>query len=376
MRNFDSSRLLLSVIMISFLLLLGSAVAKALRPIYFVEMGATHMQLGLLMALPSLVMLLFRVPAIAVSYRLGRWRMMISSIGLSVFSTTLFAFARDPIWFIPIVSAIALAWAVFSAIAVEYVSSLSTSTTRGGIMGLYYTSHAAALFVGPFIASILTVFLSLRQLFLVSAVFPVVSLAVFLLIVKPSEVADYELNLNGRNSSVKKISGSFSRIFRNSNFVSACITMIAWSISVGIFSTVYPIFAGADLELSPSLISLLFTFMGVTNVFIRIPSGRLSDKIGRRKPFILAYAIAIVVFILLAFVRNYSLLIIVMVFYGVGWGMRIAPSVALVSESVKDEDRPIVDKDGAINLLTTYGWGANRFRPFFERGRLSRARET
>ena len=73
----------------------------ALRPLYFVEVGANPMQLGLIMAVPSMVSLLTRVPAITLANRLGRWRMMFFSISLSVITTSLFAFVRDPLLFSP-----------------------------------------------------------------------------------------------------------------------------------------------------------------------------------------------------------------------------------------------------------------------------------
>jgi AAHS family 4-hydroxybenzoate transporter-like MFS transporter len=74
---------------------------------------------------------------------------------------------------------------------------------------------------------------------------------------------------------------------------------------------------------------------------IRMPAGRLSDRIGRKKPFVIAYLIAMAAFVLFAYVRNYVSIIPVMVLFGLGWGIRIAPSMALVSENVEDEDRPL-----------------------------------
>jgi DHA1 family multidrug resistance protein-like MFS transporter len=341
MKLFKGPKLLLSVIGVSFLLILSSAVTNALRPLYFVEVGATPLQLGLIMALPSAVSLLIRIPASTLSGKLGRWRMMFFSLVLSVITTALFAFVHDPVWFFPLVCIAALTWAVFSPIAVEYVSSQSTSTTRGSMMGLYFTSIGAALFVGPLISSVLTLFLGLRQLFLVCTVFPILSLVMFLLMIKPSEIAGYGMrDVEIEESSIKN-GGSFSRIFRVKNFSSLCVTRIAYSLSMGVFSTVYPVYAEASLGLTPSLISLLFTFRGVTNVFFRLPSGRLSDRIGRRKPYILAYSIVIVMYVLLAYVKSFHILLFVMALFGVGWGVRIAPSMALASESVEDEDRPL-----------------------------------
>jgi MFS family permease len=101
------------------------------------------------------------------------------------------------------------------------------------------------------------------------------------------------------------------------------------------------VYAEAGLGFSASAISILFSFRGITNVLVRMPAGRLSDKIGRRKPFIAAYTLAILIFTLLAYVRSFGLLIVVMALYGIAWGMRVAPSTALASESVADDDRPL-----------------------------------
>jgi DHA1 family multidrug resistance protein-like MFS transporter len=342
MKSLANRRLMLSVITVSFLLILSSAVTRALRPLYFVEVGANPMQLGLIMAVPSMVSLLIRVPASTLANRLGRWRMMLFSISLSVVTTSLFAFVRDPALFFPLVGVAALTWAVYSPVAVEYVSSQSTAATRGGTMGLYFTSIAAALFVGPLIASVLTVFFNLRQLFLLSVIFPVTSLAVFLMKTRPSDLEGVSGNTGVLTEEPQvSIGGSLSRILRNRNFASMCIARIAFSFSMGVFSTIFPVFASEGLGLTASAISLLFTFRGVTNMVIRIPAGRLSDRIGRRKPFIIAYAIVISAYAILAYTKNFGLLAITMALFGVGWGMRIAPSMALVSESVGDEDRTL-----------------------------------
>jgi len=339
MKSPAGHRLLLSVIIVSFLLILSSAVTMALRPLYFVEVGANQMQLGLIMAVPSMVSLLTRVPASTLANRLGRWRMMLFAISLSVITTSLFAFVRDPVLFFPLVGAAALTWAVYSPVAVEYVSSQSTATTRGGTMGLYFTSIAAALFVGPLIASVLTVVFSLRQLFLFSVIFPVASLVVFFMMTRPSDLEGVSGDKGVVGEEPPVSIGSLSRILRNRNFASMCIARIAFSFSMGVFSIVYPVFASEGLGLTASTISLLFAFRGVTNMVIRTPAGRLSDRVGRRKPFIIAYAIVISAYAILAYVENFGLVVITMALFGVGWGMRIAPAMALVSESVGDEDR-------------------------------------
>lgn len=338
MKSLRHSRALLSIIFVSFIYLLGPAVTRALRPLYFVEVGADPVQLGLLMAVPAIASIFTRVPSSAVSRRLGRWRMMLLTLTLMIVSTALFAFVQDPVWFFPLVALGAFSWAAFSPLAVEIVLDQSTPGTRGGTMGLYFTSIGAAMFVGPLISSVLTMVMDLRQLFLVTTVIPVAALVVFLRVIKPGEIGE-KREEGGSEGGLDR--GSIMRILKIRNFASLSVARIAYAFSMGIFSTIYPVYAVGSLGLTPSLISLLFTFRGVTNVMVRMPAGRLSDRIGRRKPFIFAMALAAVVYALLGTVGSFGPLIVVMSLFGISWGMRIAPAMALVSDSVLDVDRPL-----------------------------------
>ncbi len=334
------SRLLYTVIGISFLSIMAPAFTGALRPLYIVEVGADLVQLALIMALPSFVSLLTRVPASALSGRVGRWRMMVISLVISALTTVAFAFVRDPVWFYPVVAIAALSWAIFSPITVEFVSSRATAETQGSMMGLYFTTIAAPMFLGPFLSSFVTLYLDLRTLFLVSAVFPIVALGAFLLMVKQDDMAISGPRDKGE-AERPAFWRSIVRILRVRNFAVLCISRVSFALSMGIFNTAYSVFAESTLGLTPSLTSLLFTSRGVTNVLTRMPAGRLSDRIGRRKPFIAAYLLVIVSFVLLSYSRRFEILLVALALYGVGWGVRIAPSMALAIESVSDEDRPI-----------------------------------
>jgi MFS family permease len=350
MKSSRYSRALLSIIFVSFSYLLGSAATKALRPLYFVEVGADPVQLGLLMAVPAIVSIFTRVPSSVVSRRLGRWRMMLFTLTLMIVSTALFAFIRDPVWFFPLVALGAFSWAAFSPVAVELALDQSTPSTRGDTMGLYFTSIGAAMFVGPLISSVLTTMMNLRQLFLVTTVLPVAALVVFLTVIKPGDVEESR----GGGSEGGLGGGSIMRIFRVRNFAALSVARIAFALSMGIFSTIYPVYASGSLGFSPSLISLLFTFRGVTNVLVRMPAGKLSDRIGRRRPFIFALVVAAGVYALLGTVGSFWPLVVVMSLFGVAWGMRIAPAMALVSDSVLDVDRPLA----LVLFMTMFDIGA------------------
>lgn len=337
----SDKKLLYIVIGASLLLMLGTAVTRPLLPLFIVKVGATSVQLGFIMALPRIVSAFTRLPVSAISERIGKRRLVLFALALSVLSTALYAFIYNPLLFFPVVSLAAMSWSITSPIAMTIVSNQSTPDNRGVIMGLYYTSIAAALFAGPLIGSFLTLFMDLRKLFLISAAFPLIAFVCFSLLVKPTMLGD---DTNQEEREVVEENRTFRdviKLFKNRNVLALCYARIAISISMAVFSTLFPIYAEETIGLTASLISLLFSIRGVTNMLIRMPSGRLSDKVGRRKPYITAYATLVIVFFILSRVASFELLIVGMILYGFGWGMRIAPSTALLTESVPPHTRSI-----------------------------------
>jgi len=89
---------------------------------------------------------------------------------------------------------------------------------------------------------------------------------------------------------------------------------------VAIYATLFSIYAQERLMLSASLISILFTARGGMNALVRIPTGKLSDKIGRKKPLIIAYLLYALPFLVDSLTANYIFLFLAMASYGAGWG--------------------------------------------------------
>jgi len=294
-----------------------------------------------------------RIPASALSDRLGRWRLSLFSIVLSLASSGLFAFVYNTLLFYPLVSISALSWAVFSPISLVIISDRSTQSTRGAVMGIYFSSIAAALLAGPLLCSFLTLFIGYRELFLLSTFFPAIALILFLLKTSRSEMEPDPKEAFPREERVVGTWKSIVGILRIRNVASMCFAQAAFALSFGVFSTLFSIYAERSLGFSASLIALLFSFRALTNLLIRLPAGRISDRIGRRRPVILSHAIIVAVFALMPFVRDLTAMALLIALYGIGWGMRVAPDSTLVSESVSSRDRTLA----LATLMTMFDLG-------------------
>jgi MFS family permease len=121
-----------------------------------------------------------------------------------------------------------------------------------------------------------------------------------------------------------------------------------FSITVAIFAAVFPIFSDNVLLFTASTVSFLFMVRGVSNAFMRLPAGHLSDKIGGRTPVVISCVILAIAYYLFSEMQSLFAFMGIMALYGIAWGLRVAPETALISELTRSEDSGLV-----IALLQT-----------------------
>lgn len=104
-----------------------------------------------------------------------------------------------------------------------------------------------------------------------------------------------------------------------------------------------PAFLALTLSASPFAIGLIEGFAESVASILKLFSGYLSDKFGRRKlPVFLGYSLAAVVRPLLAFVTSWQQVLVVRMADRIGKGIRGAPRDALLAASVAKEKRGLV----------------------------------
>ena len=93
------SRLIFGIVVITFLFNFGNMMFRSVLPNYIVEVGATPIQLGMIMALPAINRTITLIPASTLHKKLGKRNLILFSLILSMSSTIFFAFIYDPILF-------------------------------------------------------------------------------------------------------------------------------------------------------------------------------------------------------------------------------------------------------------------------------------
>lgn len=127
---------------------------------------------------------------------------------------------------------------------------------------------------------------------------------------------------------------------RSRPLVLACITtatftdLVAYSVSV----PVLPDFA-TRFDASPTMVGLLFASFGVTLLFLSIPMGALSDRIGRKGPMIFGLALLAVSTLGFAYARSLPMLFAARLVQGAADGITWVVGFAMIADLYGDDER-------------------------------------
>ncbi|HID17591.1 TPA: MFS transporter, partial [Candidatus Bathyarchaeota archaeon] len=274
-------------------------------PIYAVELGASITQVGLIMATLSLTLIFTRVP-LGILWRGVEPKVsMAFSYGAQLASLLLYFLAPNPVWLFPTMVLLGLGLASFGPLATSTALNLAAEGTRGETAGKFYTSIALAMLSGPFLTAGLLKFLSYKQVFLSLLAFPLAGLA---------SLTKLGGLRRGAGGAVKRFAAA------SRNLLFALLATVSFFVATGVFDTLFPVYATSALLFSPATVSLLFGVRGGLNALARVPSGKLSDRVGRRKPLILAYLLAFLALLSLLKAGSPGPLFLSMALYGCAWG--------------------------------------------------------
>jgi len=333
----------------SFLFQLSRFTTQPIFTLYVLEMGASLLQLGFILSIQSILMVVVRIPFTIVAERIGKNRMLVIAFIIQATAPLLYAFAPDPTWFYIIPFYQIIASGSFNQIAMATASNMAPAKRQGDALGRYMTFMSMGMFVGPLITSFLVAFISYRQLYLVTALFPAVGLALFLRYMPKEEVMSQTLaDPEGEKTSTVD---TLRVILRNRNVLVLTLIRTTYSMSNTVFTSLFALYAVERLGFTPSMASLLFSVVGFSNAFIKFPAGRLADRLGAKMVLMASFSTLILVFVSLAYLRGFVPILVSLVLFGACWGTRAVTEWTTLANTVTAETKAM-----AMSYLSSI-WG-------------------
>ncbi len=269
-------------------------------PLFLRELGGGAAMMGATQFSFAMAAILSRPLAGWVSDRMGRRPGLI--LGSAIFTTSmvLYCFVRDlrALLFLRAFHGTGIAF--FTTAFTAFVSDIAPPERRGEIIGLAGIPAPLSLLIAPLAGDLLAMGSNFPRLFLASAGFGALSLALTLLLPE---------TLKG--------SGDAEAPFSASAIAIPVLLTGAAGVSYGAIISFLPVFL-AERNLGPA--GLFFSLLSLVFLPSLFFGGKLSDSAGRGRVVIPATALAALSMASLAFIRSRPLLAFSAIAYGLGYG--------------------------------------------------------
>jgi MFS family permease len=253
---------------------LGYGVVSPVLPAFARTFGVSMSAVTFAITMFSVMRLCFAPPSGLLVQRFGERPIYLFGLLIGSVSTAACAFVQN-YWELLVFRAIGgIGSTMFFISALGLMIRISPPDARGRVAGLFASSFLIGLVAGPLMGS-LTAGLGLRAPFLIYGVVTLLT----------AVVVSYNLRRSTLSAPAEQTHAEVTvgTALRNRAYRAALVSNFAtgWSV-FGLRMAVVPLFISDVLGRGPSAIGLTLALFAVGNVAVVLPSGYLSDRIGRR----------------------------------------------------------------------------------------------
>jgi DHA1 family multidrug resistance protein-like MFS transporter len=306
---------ILNLALVSGFVILGLSIISPVLPDYAKSFNIPVELVGWAVAAFAAARLVMDIPAGVLADRFGRKRNMIFGLTLIIVSSIAAGTAESYLWLVFARIAEGLGSALYVTAATTWVAQVSAGEYRGRYMSLYTGLLFAGTAFGPTIGGYVAAHFGLPAPFFAYAVFAFVGLMATLPLKEPVDTAE----TTRANVSMKDVPGVLS----NGPFMLVNLSVLAlFFLRSGVRSTLVPLYASENLGLAHDRIGLLLTVAAIVTAALTFPSGRLSDRVGRKRPIMACLFLSAVAVLLIPLQHGLASLAGVMAFYGLATGLQ------------------------------------------------------
>jgi multidrug resistance protein len=341
-----------------FFVTLGFSIIMPILPYYTQNMGASALELGLLMASYSFMQLIVTPFWGALSDRIGRKPIFL--IGLFGFglSFIIYGFATQ-LWMLfagRMIGGI-LAGSVYPT-SLAYIADITEHRERGKIMGMLGAASGVGMIFGPSVAGILSVW-GLSVPFFATAAAAIAFAVIGYLVLEESHSVDVHRMTHERPSLVAPLKTPLAILFIINLLVTFLISGFQGTFAYYILGrfgmqdqpSSMPFLNGSITLTGPTTMAMLFTIMGIVGVLFQgVLVGIVIDHIGERRTVIAGMAVSAIAFFLILISPELVSLLLFSSLMAVGTGLTTPCLNSLVSKATDEEHQ-----GAAMGVLGSYG---------------------
>ncbi|OBJ71451.1 MFS transporter [Mycobacterium sp. 1274756.6] len=311
---------------------LGYGVVSPVLPAYARHFGVSIGATTFVITAFALMRLLFAPVSGLMVQRLGERRVYVGGLLIVAVSTAACAVAQS-YWQLLLFRSIGgVGSTMFFISSLGLMIRISPPGARGRIAGLFSTAFLLGSIGGPVIGS-LTAGLGLSAPFVIYGAAVLTAALVVFINLRHSRLAAPATESSEPAVTVREaLRLPAYRAALLSNFATG------WSV-LGVRIALVPLFVTEVLARGPGMAGVTLATIAIGNISAVIPSGHLSDLVGRRLPLIVGLAAAGVATILLGTTHSLPLFLLAAYLSGAASGMFSAPQQAAVADILGSETR-------------------------------------
>ncbi len=312
---------------VSFLVLLGLSMVSPILPSYAQSFQVSYALVGFIVSAFGLARIFMDLPVGMLAKRFSKKNLLIIGLFLVCSSSILAGVAPD-------YSVLLLARLIEGAGSAIYITTASillgqesSENRRGTLMSVFSGMLLLGAIFGPTFGGVLATIYNIHVPFFAYAIVSFLAIPITLFLPKETQAfTSPQASNKFQISEIKKALTNVAFLL----ILPAIFTL--FFNRTGVRSTLLPLYASNNLNLTTENIGFLLTIAGITTAITMVPIGIVSDRIGRRNPLILCLLLSAVFTItIIMFSANFTLLTIMIGAYGAAAGLS-GPIAAYVTD--------------------------------------------
>ena len=324
--------------LVSFFTDISTEMVTSVLPLYIIkDLDLSRTILGAIEGSGEFVNYIFRIPSGYISDKIGKRKILIIiGYGVSTISKPFFIFVTSFLDTIIVRISDRIGKGIRTAPRDALIADSIDQSISGKAFGIHRTLDQIGAIIGPLFAFlILELFQNIQYIFLLSIIPGIISLFILIYFVKDKLYTNSKKGL----TNVTFFSNLQILFIENKTFV--YIIVILGIFSLGAFNYSFVLLKSSDLGVEQSFIPIIYTIINITHTIIGIPSGILSDRIGKERVLIIGFLLFIISTIFMYFSDKNNIIYVISIplIYGLYVGISETIQRALISKYVSQQNR-------------------------------------
>ena len=339
----------LNLSLVTLLVLLGLSMVSPILPTYAESFQVSYTLVGFVISSFAIARMVLDMPAGILSRKFDKKKIMI--LGLVLISTSSILAGLAPNYITLIIARMieGAGSALYVTTATVFLIQISGEEKRGQYMSLYMGMLLLGAIFGPTFGGIIADAYGIRAPFFAYAIITGLAVIPTLVLPKLTNSGNVSSHLN-----LREIVSDMRQVLSQPSFILVSFVVFTlFLLRTGVRTTLVPLFAANNLGLDEISIGLILTIGAITTTLTIVPMGKISDRIGRKKPLALCLVLTAGVTLLIPFSMDLLSLSIALAIYGAVIGLS-GPAAAYVTD-VSPQDKLEISM-GLYRMISDFGF--------------------